>query len=65
VFILHFQLSFTLDQVSIDNAADDMMCSYVVMETQHKTMATVDGNKVRCALPNKKVIPGHTMRTGQ
>lgn len=58
------QLSFQLDNFIIDQGSSDVHCSYVVMETKHRTKAVLDGPKVTCPLPDKKALPMELHKSG-
>ncbi|XP_060588782.1 plexin-A2-like, partial [Ruditapes philippinarum] len=52
------KISFKLDKITLADASDlDIHCSFVVMDTKHKTMATVSGDRIVCPLPKRTNLP--------
>lgn len=57
-FLNVFQLSFKLDKIALDDSKGlDIHCSFVVMDTKHKTIATMSGDRISCPLPERASIP--------
>lgn len=52
------KLSFKLDRLTVPNPSDlELHCSFVVMDTRHKTQATLIADKVTCPLPERTKFP--------
>ncbi|XP_045167311.2 plexin-A1-like isoform X2 [Mercenaria mercenaria] len=52
------KISFKLDKITLADASDlDLHCSFIVMDTKHKTMATVSGERIVCPLPKRTSLP--------
>ncbi|KAL4226893.1 Plexin b2a [Mactra antiquata] len=57
-------LKFKLDRISLDESEGvDIHCSFAMMNTVHKTIATMVGDRISCLLPEKTDIP--TLPVGQ
>lgn len=63
IFPKHFieiplQISFKLDKITLADASDiELHCSFVVMDTRHKTIAMVSGDRIICPLPERTKLP--------
>lgn len=52
------KISFKLDKIKLAGSGDiELHCSFVVMDTKHKTIATVSGDRIICPLPERTSLP--------
>ncbi|XP_052284342.1 plexin-A4-like isoform X2 [Dreissena polymorpha] len=52
------QIRFNLDKISTTSLSQlEIRCSFIVLGTKHVTIATIDGDAVKCRLPERTKLP--------
>lgn len=61
-----FQISFKLDKVTVQNSVDlELHCRFAVLDTRHKTIASITEDRISCPLPEKYKLPSFPVGLGK